>query len=122
MSIDFDNPPEDKLLVPKKFVPTVITGGKGPPTTSSNWLSNLEQGDYFLARHKDKAERNFELHKFCVMFKTEKSVKLMVYLDEDSGRMIKWVEPKVFSNEMIFQEVIGNANNEASSTPTTEGE
>lgn len=107
MSIDFTN---DKPSIlgnkPRLVVNNALQfGGKEPPS-DNNWLSNLLPGDVFLARHHSQAEKNFELNQFCVMFKTEKSVKLRVYLNENE-KMIRWVEPSVFSKEMIFQEVIG---------------
>jgi hypothetical protein len=107
MSIDFTNDDEKKLLVPRPQL-KLITGGKGPPKNPT-WLLELEEGDIFLARHQDKAERNFELNMFEVLLKMSRSVKLKVHLGEHE-RMIRWVVPEVFSREMIFQEVIGNAN------------
>jgi hypothetical protein len=107
MSIDFTNDDEKKLLVPRPQL-KLITGGKGPPKNPV-WLLELEEGDIFLARHQDKAERNFELNMFEVLLKMSRSVKLKVHLGEHE-RMIRWVVPEVFSREMIFQEVIGNAN------------
>ncbi len=111
MSIDFTNDEEEKrLLVPQQPKLKLITGGKGPPT-NPDWLSNLNEGDIFLARHHKQAEQNFELNIFRVMMKTGKSVKLMIQL-VDTDQLFRWVDPKVFSREMIFQEVIGNANDE----------
>lgn len=108
MSIEFTNDEERLLLTKPRLVINndLARGGKGPPGTG-NWLSGLECGDIFLARHIQRHEQNFELSKFYVILKTEKSVKLLVFLD-DTKRMVRWVDAKTFSQEMIFQEVLAN--------------
>ena len=111
MSIDFTNDEEEKRLLVPKGPPQLklITGGKGPPDwLPPNWLSELVEGDIFLARHSAQHEKNFELNMFEVLIKTGRSVKLQVHME--GQRIIRWVVPEVFSREMIFQEVIGNAN------------
>jgi hypothetical protein len=45
------NPEKEK--VPASWVPTVIRGGKGTPEgPKTNWLKDLEQGQWFIAQSK----------------------------------------------------------------------
>jgi hypothetical protein len=115
MSIEYSGEPDDKNPFLKAPKLQLITGGKGPPN-KPDWFADLNVGDIFLARHIREAEKNFELNTFCVMFKGEKSTKLLVYLS-DKERMVRWVDTKTFSREMLFNEVIGNADVDVTTEP-----
>lgn len=85
----------------KKPLLRLITGGKGPPTTSGeDWLNTLPKGCVFSCKKKGTT---VELEVYGISFKHDKTVILFNALGNGPVRA---VDPKEFSNQYFKQEVI----------------
>lgn len=81
----------------------VITGGKGPPTTTGgvNWLNGLPRGTAFSC--KKKGYPDF-LEIYIVAFKYEKTIILVDGFKTDNRFA---VDPEEFSKKYIYWETVG---------------
>lgn len=59
----------------------LLQGGKEPPSTDANWLSELEVGTVFLVQDKNKPT-DFTLGQFRLMEKTEKSCFIATMIED----------------------------------------
>lgn len=82
----------------------LLQGGKEPPSTSSNWLSDLEVGSVFLVQDKQQTN-NFALGQFRLVEKTEKSCFLATVMD-DKVQTVP-VNPVRFCNRYSWWETLG---------------
>lgn len=80
----------------------LITGGKGPPTTSGDWLTPLPVGTMFFARNKGNP-MDFNLGLFRV---TAKEGKVVVLHSPQVPHNI-YVDPVRFCNNFFHYEDMG---------------
>lgn len=98
---------KDDEETPKKWVPRVITGGKGPPKAPEghNWLSELPRGTTFVCRHKNN--QDVDLNLYHVVFKDDNVVLLAWRLPD--GKMLDYhVDPVRFSQKFEHVTILGD--------------
>lgn len=82
----------------------LITGGKGPPTTSgNNWLQDLQKGAVFTCKRKGMTG---ELELLIIAFKHTKTI---VLVDGLNGAPRRAVDPSEFCKQYDWFETIQEA-------------
>src|SRR5882762_4870863 len=92
---------DDEMERPKPML-KLITGGKGPPTTSvgDNWLKDLKKGAVFTCKRKGITT---ELELLIVAFKHDKTI---VLVDGLNGAPRRAVDPSEFCKQYDWFETI----------------